>query len=447
MTEKNNIDSESGRAEKSAGGNAPPLFQKHPLREAVLGEVHARPFRPFSAPRVILHYAFLTTADEADEDRSWLADMCASQGAAGPAPHARYHALDFGGGTLSWERHTEFITYTWDGPGTANEPFSALPETHPFGAAFRAPGKMLVSTRLDLLGADATGSWRGMYDPASLTVFHVEDKAALAATDFRPDGHGHTRFLVFNESMNAVQCGAVVQRLLEIETYRSLALLGLFEANRLQPEVSNIETALMDLTNRMQDTAGLDANRDLLEKLSALAASLEAGAAASTYRFGASRAYYDIVMARLRALDEEPVPGDLSMSAFLGRRLAPAMRTCQAIEERQAMLSRKLARATTLLRTRVDVDLEQQNRSLLESMNRRARLQLRLQQTVEGLSVAAISYYVVGLVSYVAKAAKDAGVSPVSPGLLTGLLVPVVVIAMWWTVRRIRAHHAEHGED
>ncbi len=135
------------------------------------------------------------------------------------------------------------------------------------------------------------------------------------------------------------------------------------------------------------------------------------------------------------------------MSAFLGRRLGPAMRTCQALETRQDMLSEKLARATTLLRTRVDVDLEQQNRSLLESMNRRARVQLRLQQTVEGLSVAAISYYVIGLLSYLAKGVKTAGVPMPGPELTTGLAVPVVVVGIWLIVRRIRSHHAEGADD
>jgi len=193
----------------------------------------------------------------------------------------------------------------------------------------------------------------------------------------------------------------------------------------------------------MKDASARGASQDLLDKLIALAAALESGATASTFRFGASRAYDQIVKARFGTLKEEAAPGELSMSSFLGRRLAPAMRTCQAIEDRQAMLSRKLARATTLLRTQVDVELEHQNRSLLQSMNRRARLQLRLQQTVEGLSVAAVSYYVVGLFSYLAKAAKEAGLPVPSASITTGLSVPLVVLLIWWTVRRIRKHHSE----
>lgn len=433
-----------GQGELGAGGRFP-AFACHDLREAALGEVHARPFRPITGASTVLHYAFITSPEEAVADHRWFSDFCKAQGAPGPGVSARYHTLAFSGGNLSWERHTEFVTYTWEGPAGA-EPFAALPVAHPFGSAFRAPGAMLVATRLDLFPLGKAGDWRRHYDPASLTVFHVEKRSALAATDFRPDGNGMTRILILNEELNPVQAGAAAQRLLEVETYRMLAMLGLFEANRQQPEVSRIERELVQLTNRMRDSAGLDDNKSLLDQLSRLASSLEAGAAESSYRFGASRAYYDIVLARLTALDEEPVPGDLSMSAFLSRRLAPAMRTCHSIEDRQANLSRKLARASTLLRTRVDVDLEQQNRSLLESMNRRARLQLRLQQTVEGLSVAAVSYYVVGLISYLVKGVKEAGLHLPNPAIATGLAVPAVVLLIWYTVRRIRKHHAEEDE-
>ena len=50
--------------------------------------------------------------------------------------------------------------------------------------------------------------------------------------------------------------------------------------------------------------------------------------------------------------------------------------------------------------------------NLLGAMNRRQQLQLRLQATVEGLSVAAITYYIVGLVGYAAKGLKEGGALP-----------------------------------
>lgn len=428
----------------SDNGSSLPNFRTSPLRERVLGEVHARPFRPISKQRTILHYAFLTNADEAAADHEWLKEFCISRGGHGPAPGARHYTLDFGGGTLSWEQHAEFTTYTWDGMANPGAMFASVPASHPFGVAFKAPGDLLVAVRLEVRGTPETTSWRENFDEGSLTVSRLEDGAATVATDFRQDGDGLTRFALFVDSLSDVQSGAVVQRLLEVETYRTLAMLGFFEATGLQPEIRRFEIELAELTEEMKDASALGANQDLLDKFTALAAALEAGATASTFRFGASRAYAEIVKARFMTLREEAAPGDLSMAAFLARRLAPAMRTCQAIEDRQAMLSRKLARATTLLRTRVDVDLEQQNRSLLQSMNRRARLQLRLQQTVEGLSVAAVSYYVVGLISYLAKAAKESGLPVPNASIMTGLAVPVVIIVIWWTVKRIRMHHGEH---
>lgn len=429
---------------RSENGSALPAFRSSPLRERVLGEMHARPFRPLSSPRIVLHYAFLTNAEEASADQAWFSEFCISHGNNGPAKGTRHHTLAFGGGTLSWEQHAEFTTYTWDGAAPPDRIFGPVPASHPFGAAFRAPGDLLVAARLELKAPVEGEDWRNHFDPSSLTVSNVADGEAMVATDFRQDGDGLTRFLVFNRTLSETQSGAVVQRLLEIETYRTLAMLGLFEASALQPDIRRYEIELAELTGKMKDTAALGANQDLLHQLSVLAAVLEAGATASTFRFGASRAYHEIVKSRIGVLQEEAAPGELSLTGFLSRRLAPAMRTCQAIEERQAMLSRKLARATTLLRTRVDVELEQQNRSLLESMNRRAHLQLRLQQTVEGLSVAAVSYYVVGLISYLSKAAKHAGLPVPDSNVMTGVAVPVVVLAIWWTVRRIRKQHGEH---
>ena len=428
----------------SENGSPFPSLRPSPLREKVLGEVHARPFRALTAPRTIIHYAVLTSSEEAARDQAWLTELCISRGGNGPANGARHHTLPFGGGTLSWEQHAEFTTYTWDGAIGTDVIFGEAPANHPFGAAFRAPGDLLVAVRLELRAPRDSETWRDHFDPSSLTVSEVYDGSATVATDFRQDRDGLTRILMFNKNLSEVQTGAVVQRLLEVETYRTLAMLGLFEATRLQPEIRRFEIELAEMTGQMKDASALGANQELLDRLSALAADLEAGATASTFRFGASRAYDEIVKARFETLKERAAPGELSMATFLSRRLAPAMRTCQAIEDRQAMLSRKLARATTLLRTRVDVELEDQNRSLLQSMNRRARLQLRLQQTVEGLSVAAVSYYVVGLISYLAKAGKEAGLPIPNASVTTGLAVPVVVLLIWWIVRRIRKQHGEH---
>lgn len=268
---------------------------------------------------------------------------------------------------------------------------------------------------------------------------------ASAATDFRQDSDGLTRILILDDGLGPARAGALSQRLIEIETYRTLALLGLPEAQRLGPGIMRIEDEMATITAQMRDEKGRDSEH-LLAELIALAADLEAGAAASLYRFGASRAYDEIVAQRINIVGEQPISGHETWSGFLKRRLAPAMRTCRAVEDRQAGLSGKLARTANLLRTRIDVELERQNRDLLQSMNRRARLQLRLQQTVEGLSIAAVSYYVVGLINYLAKGLAEAGL-PVDPTIATALAVAPVMLLIWWIVRRIRRTHAARDAD
>lgn len=423
-------------------------FAPHPRRAEILGEVHARPFRPARPPRVFLHYAFATDRDQIEADRAFLQRFCRTRGEPGPGPETRHHVVSFAGGTLKWERHAEFVTYGWDGPATdATALFAALPSTHPFGDGFVAPGLLLVAARLDLLADDGDiARATAVFDPASLCISEAYGGAGVALTDFHQDGDGRTRILVLDRALNEQQGGALVQRLLEIETYRSLAMLGLPVAQALAPDVRRIERELASITGEIKTTHGLAANRQLLERLSGLTADLEAHAADVSYRFGATKAYDQIVKDRLATLHEHHVPGFGTWSNFLARRSEPAMRTVTGLEGRLTDLSRKLTRAAQLLRTRVDVDLEQQNRDLLESMNRRSRQQLLLQQTVEGLSVAAVSYYVVGLIGYLFKGLKEAHLLAVDPGLATGAAVPVVLGAVFWVVRRIRKAHAPDAE-
>jgi uncharacterized membrane-anchored protein len=412
----------------------------HPLRAAVLGEVHARPFTALETPRRILHFAFDTAGEAAKADRAALAAFCARRQLEPPQPAAKQHRVALGGATLRWEQHSEFTTYTWELPAQGDTPF------HPAAASLATPmasvsqpGPLVVALDLHLM-ADKKIALEQLFNRASLAVAENVEGDALFATDFQADPAGFVRILVLDRGLGAERAGALAQRIVELETYRTLALLGLPEAQRLTPSINRIETRLAEVTEEMRRTDKLIDNHRLLDELTALAAELEAGAAASLFRFGASRAYNEIVQLRLATIGERKVEGLPTWSSFLARRMAPAMRTCATTEDRQTNLSEKLARAANLLRTRVDVELERQNRDLLKSMNERTRLQLRLQTTVEGLSVAAVSYYVVGLFGYLVKGAQDEGV-PVNISLATALFVPVAVLAIWFVVRRIRRRH------
>jgi uncharacterized membrane-anchored protein len=412
-------------------------FPAHDGRAGALGEVHARPHALIAAPRLLIQMAFMTEGGTS-VDHAVLSAMSRRLGVAPPDPSARLHAMNWGNGTVRWERHTEFSTYLWEGP------LSTETKDTPFGDEFAPPGTVIAGIRLEIRKWNAASEKLvANFDPTSLCFSVVENGNAAIATDFRQDGDGLSRILMLDRGMSPVRNGAVAQRLLDIETYRTLAMLGLPLALNLSVRVRKIEDQLAEITRQMKDSDTRD-EQSLLTDLTGLAAELEADAASSLYRFGASRAYDGIVQERIDALAEVPMPGHNTWMGFLQRRVAPAMRTCRSVEERQANLSRKLTRATTLLRTWIDVELERQNRDLLASMNRRAQLQLRLQQTVEGLSVAAVSYYVVGLIGYLAKGTSALDLH-LAPEYVTAAAVPLVILGVWWAVRRIRRSHAEHS--
>lgn len=405
----------------------------HPGRAAAVGEVHARPFPLVSAPCRIVELAFMTEPG-ATADREALNQASRQAGVATPSGGARHHVFPHAGGTLRWERHAEFSTWRFDGP--ADEGRAA----NPFVNLSPSPGAVVAGVRVDIVKWTPANEKRVTgFDAASLCHSTVDDGAAAIVTDFRQDGDGLTRVLILDKAMSPARLGALSQRLLEIEVYRTLALLTLPIAQALSASTGAMENDLAAITAEMErpdrDSAAL------LNRLTALAARLEAETAANLYRFGAARAYHEIVEQRLASIREEPAAGHGGWSSFLKRRLNPAMRICRSVEERQEALSRKLARATTLLRSWVEVDLQQQNRELLASMNKRADLQLRLQQTVEGLSVAAVSYYVVGLIGYALKGAEK--LLPISTTAATAASVPFVLAGVWWMVRRIRRSHSE----
>jgi uncharacterized membrane-anchored protein len=305
------------------------------------------------------------------------------------------------------------------------------------------PGPLLVSIDLKL-SREGEIELESLFQSASVAMAYLDGRTALAATDFAPDPEGFVRFVVVDLRLTPIRAGSLVQRLLELETYRMFALLGLPEAQRLAPDVGAIERDLAVITVAMTQSQDDVDSHDLLQQLTSLAARLEAGAMASLYRFSASRAYSEIVQGRLETIQEEPFPGYSTFSGFMSRRLDPAMRTCKAMEDRQENLSLKVARAAQLLRTRVDIELEHQNRDLLTSMNARTRLQLRLQETVEILSIAAASYYLVGLIGHLTAALPALGIA-VGPEVATAITVPFVVAAVGvFFFVRLRAVK-EHG--
>ncbi len=410
-------------------------------RQVAIDEVHARPYLLIESPRALVQLAFMNEGNMT-KDRETLAEISRRTGAPLPDQSTALHGLTFEQGDLHCEKHAEFSTYLWCAP---LDPETGNPVGEdPFKHGFAPPGQIVCGIRLDVVAwTDETATYIDRFDPISRCHSLVEEGMADIITDFRQDSDGLTRILILDRGLTPIRLGALAQRLLEIETYRTLALLSIPLTRLRGPHLRDIEKRLTAITDEMRTSARRN-SEELLSRLTDLSAELEADTASSLYRFGASRAYYEIVEERLTALGETFVPGCYRWRSFLHRRIAPAMRTCRSIEERQASLSDKLARATTLLRSWIDVQLERQNSDLLASMNNRARLQLRLQQTVEGLSVAAISYYVTSLLYYLIRGIPGFH-DVLAPELALTLLVPVVVLAIWWTVRQIRHSHSDRA--
>jgi len=431
-------------------------FTIHPLRGRILAEVHARPFMAFEGAGRFLHFAFLTNQEAAARARTALEAFCLERAVPPPSPEARHHLVVLSPAVLRWEQHGEFCTYTWEfsekgeaarspGPDSAFRP--SADELSTIMRQLPQPGPLLVAVDLHFLpSADDDTLYRHIFDPDMLTASEVSNGAAIIATDFHADAFGFVRMLILDKALTPIQAGALIQRLLEVETYRTLALLGLPDAQEISPALRRIETELPLLTKEMRLSEGMAANQHLLHRLTALAAELEASAAHTAYRFGATRAYHELMTVRLNNIGEKQLADLPTLASFLSRRLTPAIRTCIAVETRQDTLSRKLARAAQLLRTRVEIDLESQNSDLLRKMNDRVRMQLQLQQTVEGLSIAAITYYISSILHLFFEGLHHGPQEwelNFDPAFATALAVPFILGFVTWLVLRIRRHHSE----
>jgi uncharacterized membrane-anchored protein len=384
----------------------------HPLRYELSNELHARPFPELKAPCRAAFLAIKKPSKAIERDRSLdrkhLIDLLDRHGAAHPAPDADHYSGQLGRGFLKWEMHTEFVTYTIFADTVAETPFdAAVFSIFPKDWLADAPGAVLTSAlvRVEEYKDEAdlehilTAKIPHWFVPESLAASRVIDNEAVVAGDFRIDEAGHVRFAVLTKpDIGLRRLGRIVQRLLEIETYKTASMLTLPIARTVSRRVAELDFELTEIVQQM--SKGNGGEIETLDRLLIMAAEIEFLSSSSAFRFGAAGAYEAIVNRRISVLREERLQGRQLFSEFMTRRYDPAMRTCRSAQERLKDLSARAERAANLLRTRVDVAASEQNHEVLIQMDRRAALQLRLQETVEGLSVVAISYYAVSLAGY-----------------------------------------------
>ncbi len=418
------------------------------LRAELHDEVHARPPVRIRLPALVVYVAVLNEGVTREAEWAHLRRLPGQDGLALSALQANFVRLRLDGCSIKWERHSEFTRYSI---------VQALPERALPGAAEpellstlavdaqwlrTIPGRTVAAIKLALAAnnqADAQAvlaagrRWFGGRPVVASQIGRGGDAYAIA--DFCLLASGFERMLVIAPAdTSPTRAGRVSQRLLEIETYRLMALRGLPVAKMLAPMLHDAEAVLARITARLEDAQSSD--QELLNTLIELAARVERATAEHGYRFSATQAYDALVRQRINELREQAIAGTQTIGEFMQRRLSPAIATVAATAQRLASLSQRIERAGALLRTRVDIAREAQNLELLAKLTRGQELQLRLQGTVEGLSIAAISYYVVSLSLYAAKAAKAAGL-PLNPELASGALIPLVVWAVWRTTRRV----------
>jgi len=422
----------------------------HALRATLAEEVHARPPEAMRAPARASYVAVLVEPEQRSWELEHLATLCETQGVPPPTAGATHFRAEFGSGPgafrLKWERHGEFSGYTVIASGIHEQPFQHVAAALlPMGWLAGIPGATIAAVHVKLLAAPEEERLDGLLGQAfggqAVVGSAIADGAARVYTDFHLH-EGCTRFVLVDRNLTERQAGRTLQRLFEIDAYRMLALLALPIARRQNPRIVQIEAALATLTDSISRDQGDD--EALLHELTRLAAEVESGLTASQFRFGACRAYEELMVRRIGELREQRLPGIQPLDEFMARRFTPAVATVNTVSQRLHDLSERVSQASALLSTRVDITRERQNQALLASMDRRARLQLRLQQTVEGLSVAAICYYVVGLVGYGAKALKGVGL-PLNVDLVVGASIPLVALGVVAAVRRAR-QRASGGE-
>lgn len=415
----------------------------HPLRYALANELHARPFPVAAMPCTVVFLAIkksvAAVARDRREDLDHLIDLLDRHGAQHPQPDATHYAGQIGRHWLKWEQHTEFVTYTAIAQNVSERAFNPADfEVFPPDWLMASPGQRVTSAMVRVVEREGDEVIKSKlldwFEPESLAVARVLDDAAVCASDFRIDPAGHMRFALFvANGTGRRRTGRIVQRLCEIETYKAMSMLGFARVKQLTPRIGMLDEKLTRLMGQMTDNSAQP--DELLQDLLSTSIELETLAAQCSFRFGATGAYEAIVNQRIEVLREERFEGGQNFADFMMRRYDPAIRTVKSTERRLQALSDRAIRAGELLRTRVDVERSAQNQALLESMDRRADLALRLQHTVEGLSVVAISYYAVSLVSYLLYPLTGAGISK---GMLSaGVTIPVV-FAVWFAVRRIR---------
>jgi len=426
-------------------------------------ELHARPYIKLSNNLRVFHFAYLIK--ENDDKKSW-AYLDKFLGKINfqnlPREASKYWVAEGKDLIIRYECHTEFISLTLIYPNKIENKNKNKPKLFdenflrllPTDFLKKFPGEHFLSSWIEMLPS------KHIFKPIDIEGYfyhdnfagsNVAEDGANVFMSFKSDrtnflSSGFRRVFIQNKNLRTRRTGRLLQRIVELETYQVLSLLGLPQVRQESLNLSSLEKQITEITKSVSRTTKKnldkksikypDYQKDLNE-LSYVVAKIEEIDSSTNYRLSATAAYYKLVEQRITDLREDRLESFQTNNEFLSRRLQPAIRTSEAFSRRLESLATRAQRADNLVRTQIEMGVQIQNKDLLESMELRARAQLRLQETVESLSIVAITYYIVGLLSTL--------VDPInfdkfliSKAVFLALCVPIILVLIWFIAKMVR---------
>ncbi|MDQ6971352.1 MAG: DUF3422 domain-containing protein [Mariprofundaceae bacterium] len=420
-------------------------------RSALNDELHVYPYEPLFPPERVISIVMHPSPEDRAQEVFHLQELCNHFGLDIPTGTMKPR-LELGDLLVKIESHQEFTRYKFISPTErlphedkqdddpfARSPLALLPE----GWLAGLPGRLLSALDIAILPHPEGASHQSLierysvhFDASSLTASQVGRSKNLVLADFRIRDDGMTRLLICSQARLPSQVGRLVYRLIEVNTFRMLAMLALPKARSLGKKLPDADARLTALTAAIAEGGKND--EQIMEELTGLAAQVENMVASHYRRFSAAENHFDLVFERLEQLEEKPIGAQPSLGSFLRRRLEPSQATCKAVFHWLNQLANRVSQASQLLRTRIDVHNEKQTRAMLAAMNQRFQLQLRLQQAAELLSVAIFTYYAVNLLDYIYQELALNLALSMSSLLFKAIAAPVLAIGALLFIRKLR---------
>ena len=424
------------------------MINFHSLKDSLIDELHNRPFPVIQLPAQVSNIVVLEPADR-DSEIAGLKQLAEIHNMTPPDDGVSCYYQSSEDFDLRWERHNEFSTYTLicnkKLSGTAFESgFSHISDDW----LSTLSGQVISANHIDLRSAgeapDSPEDLDEYFDGRKLIGSKIYDGNAKLWTSMRSHSDGFSRTLLVDQGVDPSQAGRAVRNLLEISTYRSMTLLALPTARELLPEISTLEQSLSATSEKLKLIETMEDEQNLMTELIAEATQVERLIADNSFRFSATEAYFNLTDTRLNMLREEKIPTIRTLKQFHVRRFIPAYNTCMSVVKRKQNLSQRIGRTSELLHSRLQLSLEDQNQRLLASMDKRSKIQLRLQQTVEGLSVVAITYYSMGLLRLMVEPLPVERYLYLSDSAVVAIATPIIFFSALMVVRRIRKKLGSH---